>query len=246
MDEHSLATGLGGSLDGTLREYAAFPEYGLAPAPSNLSYGEAATLCCAGLVVWNALFGLSGKRIKQGDWVLTQGTGGVSTFALRLAKAAGARVVATTSNADKAKQLRSLGADHVINYREIKEWGAEAKRITGGYGFDHIVEVAGPVSIQQSLNAIAIGGVISIVGAVGSMSEKQPNVLDIWNHGCIVRGILVGSKVDLEDLVKAVEANGKELRPVVDRKIFKGIEKARDAYEYQWSGQHQGNVVIEI
>jgi NADPH:quinone reductase-like Zn-dependent oxidoreductase len=157
-----LATGLGGSADGTLREYAALSEQGLVKVPSNLSLVEAATLPCAAVTAWNALYGLESRALKPGQTVLTQGTGGVSIFAVQFAKAAGARVIATTSSAEKAEMLKKLGADHVINYKETPNWGEKAKELTSdGHGVEHVVEVGGPTTLAQSLNAIAIDGVIS-------------------------------------------------------------------------------------
>jgi len=156
-----LATGLGGSIDGTLREYAAISEQGLVKVPSNLSLVEAATLSCAAVTAWNALYGLESRALKPGQTVLTQGTGGVSIFALQFAKAAGARVIATTSSAEKAEMLKKLGADHVINYKETPNWGEKAKELTpDGHGVEHVIEVGGPTTLAQSLNAIAFDGVI--------------------------------------------------------------------------------------
>lgn len=246
LDERINATGVGGAVDGTLRQYAAFPETGLARAPANLNAVEASTLTCAGLTAWNALFGLAGRAVKQGDWVLTQGTGGVSIFAVQMAKAAGARVVATTSSAEKGRLLQRLGADVILNYRETPEWGAAAKKHTGGRGFEHIVEVAGPTSMKQSLDAIAMEGVISIIGFVGGTAPSQDaGFLEVLSRVCTVRGIVVGSKPQLDELVRAVEAN-ESLKPVLDERVFKGIDKAREAYDYMWSQQHQAKVVIEI
>jgi NADPH:quinone reductase-like Zn-dependent oxidoreductase len=136
LDQQTLATGLGGKVDGVLRQYGAFDENGLVHMPSNLNYLEASTLSCAPLTAWNALYGL--KDLKPGDWVLTQGTGGVSVTALQFAKAAGARVIATTSSNDKATKLRQLGADHIINYKEDEKWGETAKKLTGGRGGEYI------------------------------------------------------------------------------------------------------------
>lgn len=246
LDAHSVATGLGGSIDGTLREYGAFDETALVTAPTNLSSVEASTLSCAGLTAWNALFGLTGRQLKQGDWVLTQGTGGVSIFAVQFAKAAGARVVATTGSDHKAALLKKLGADVIINYKTTPEWGAEAKKASGGHGMDHVVEVAGPTSMQQSLNSVAIDGVISIIGFVGGgTKEKEPTFLQCLTNICTVRGLLVGSRVQLEEMCRAVEAN-ESLRPVLDPKVFDGIESAKDAYEYMWNQQHTAKVTIKI
>lgn len=172
----------------------------------------------------------------------------MSIFAVQFAKAAGARVIATTSSSDKAKLLEKLGADHVINYKETPEWGAKAKELTGAAeGVNHIVEVAGPASMKQSLAAVAVDGVISIIGFVGGgAKEKEPSFLECLGHQCTVRGLLVGSRVLLEDMCRAVEANPVALKPVVDPRVFGGIEKAREAYEYLDSQRHQGNVVIKM
>jgi NADPH:quinone reductase-like Zn-dependent oxidoreductase len=179
LDGASIATGLGGSVDGTLREYAAFDEQGLVHMPSNLNFLEASTLTCAALTAWNALYGLESRGLKPGQTVLTQGTGGVSIFALQFAKAAGARVIATTSSDKKAELLKKYGADHVINYKETPNWGETAKSLTpGGAGVEHVVEVGGPTTMAQSLKAVKIDGVISIIGFIGGFDKEQPSFLD--------------------------------------------------------------------
>lgn len=246
LDNASVRTGLGGAIDGTLRTVAAFDENGLVRMPSNLSFIEASTLTCAGLTAWNALFGLSDKKLLAGQWVLTQGTGGVSVFGVQFAKAAGAKVIATTSSAEKAKLLEKLGADHIINYKETPEWGAKAKELTGGVGVDHVIEVAGPASMRQSLASVKIDGVITIIGFVGGKKgEDEPGFLENLNHLCTTRGILVGNRGQMEDMCRAVEANPEKLRPVVDLKVFT-FDQLKEAYEYQWSGRHQGKVCIEV
>ncbi|KAF4119309.1 D-arabinose 1-dehydrogenase, Zn-dependent alcohol dehydrogenase family [Geosmithia morbida] len=247
LDQTTAATGLGGVIDGTLREYGAFEENGLVPLPRGLDYVEGATLTCAGLTAWNGLYGLEGKRLTPGQWVLTQGTGGVSIFAVQFAKAAGARVIATTSSADRAGLLRKLGADHIINYREKADWGEEARSITGGVGVDHVIEVAGPTSMAQSLKAVRIGGVISIIGFVGgaARAEGEPGFLDSLVSMCTVRGFLVGSRTQMEEMNLAIEGNIEKLRPVVDSKTFT-LDQVKEAYEYQWSGKHQSKVGIKI
>ncbi|CAM1505184.1 Fc.00g108210.m01.CDS01 [Cosmosporella sp. VM-42] len=245
LDGLSMKTGLGGAIDGTLRSVGAFDEQGLVTMPSNLSFVEASTLTCAGLTAWNALFGLADKKLLAGQWVLTQGTGGVSIFAVQFAKAAGARVIATTSSNEKAKLLEKLGADHIINYNDTPEWGAKAKELTGGAGVDHVVEVAGPTSMKQSLDSIKIDGVITIIGFVGGSTKDQPGFLENLTRLCTTRGILVGSRAQMEDMCRAVEANPERLRPVVDPKVFT-LDEVKEAYEYQWSGKHQGKVCIEV
>ncbi|KAH7068905.1 alcohol dehydrogenase [Paraphoma chrysanthemicola] len=244
LDFKSIGTGLGGALDGTLREYAVFDESGLAASPSNLSLLEASTLSCAAVTAWNALYGLESRALKPGQYVLTQGTGGVSIFALQFAKAAGARVIATTSSAKKAELLKKYGADHVINYKETPAWGEEAAKLTpGGAGVHHVVEVGGPTTMAQSLKAVAIDGVISIIGFIGGFEKNQPTFLDCLNNLCTVRGILVGSRLQLEDMIKAIEAN--DIHPVVDEKVF-GLSELKEAYQYMWDQKHFGKLTIKV
>jgi len=243
LDHQSLQTGLGGAVDGTLREYGIFDEQGLVAAPKNLNDLEASTLSCAGLTAWNALYGLESRALKPGQWVLTQGTGGVSMFALQFAKAAGARVIATTSSGSKAETLKSHGADHVINYKEVSNWGEKAKELTGGVGVQHVVEVGGPKTMAQSLKAIAIDGVISIIGFIGGMDKDQPTFLETLNNICTVRGILVGSRLQMEDMTRAIEAN--DIHPVVDEKVFT-LEELKEAYQYMWDQKHFGKLTIKV
>lgn len=241
MDIPATSTGLGGVIDGTLRQYGAFNEVGLAHAPQNLSAPEAATLTCAGLTAWNALYGL--KPLLPGQWVLVQGTGGVSIFGLQFAKAAGARVIATSSSADKCESLKKLGADYVINYNEDKSWGSTAKKLTpGGQGVDHVIEVGGASTLEQSCEAIKFEGVISIIGFLGG-PKPTTTALHALFHICTFRGVYVGSREMLEDMCRCVEAN--DIHPVLDQKVF-SLEQAKDAYQYLWDKKHFGKVAIKI
>ncbi|KAH8703113.1 putative zinc-containing alcohol dehydrogenase [Talaromyces proteolyticus] len=243
VDIAASQTGLGGVLDGTLREYGVFNENGLVRQPSNLNALEAATLTCAGLTAWNALYGL--KQLMPGDTVLVQGTGGVSIFGLLLAKAAGATVIATTSSKQKADTLTKLGAHHVLNYKTDINWGETARNLTpGGAGIDHILEVGGPGTLEQSLKAIKYEGVISIIGFVGGTNSKDsPQILDALSNICTFRGVYVGSRAQMEDMVRAIEVNN--IHPVVDKEVFP-LDKARDAYEYMWAQKHFGKIAIQI
>ncbi|KAM3526153.1 hypothetical protein MY4038_006962 [Beauveria bassiana] len=246
VDSVNVLSGLGGAIDGVFRAVGAFNEQGLVHRPSSLSAVEAATLPCSALTAWNALYGQTDAQITAGQWVLTQGTGGVSISALQFAKAAGARVIATTGSRDKEATLKKLGADHVINYKETPDWGAKAREITGGVGVDHVIEVAGPSSMRQSIKAIKIAGVITIIGFVGGAEgEKEPGFLECLNNLFTARGVLVGNRVQLEDMCRAIDANADRLRPVVDSKVF-GLEQLREAYEYLQSGKHFGKVCIRI
>lgn len=162
----------------------------------------------------------------------------------QFAKAAGAKVIATTSSSDKADKLKSLGADHIINYREDANWGETAKKITGGRGVQHILEVGGPNTMAQSLKAIAFDGVISIIGFLGGVKgEKQPTYLECLTNICTVRGVYVGSRAQFEDMNRAIEANG--IKPVVDQKVFK-LNEAKEAYQYMWDQKHFGKLGISI
>ncbi|GAP85150.1 putative zinc-containing alcohol [Rosellinia necatrix] len=240
VDIAATSTGVGGVVDGTLRQYGVFNETGLVRAPKNLSYAEAATLTCAGLTSWNALYGL--KALKPGDSILVQGTGGVSVFALQFAKAAGATVIATTSSKEKEEIVKKLGADHVLNYKEDENWGETARKLTGGIGVDVVIEVGGANTLQQSLKAIKYEGVIAIIGFLGGV-KAQSSLVDCLTHICTARGVYVGSRQQMEDMVAAIEAN--DIHPVVDSKSFT-LEQAKEAYEYQWDQGHVGKVVIDI
>lgn len=179
--------------------------------------------------------------------MLTQGTGGVSLSAIQFAVAAGATVIATTSSAAKGEQLKKLGAHHVINYKETPNWGEVAKSLTPeSVGVDHIIEVGGPGTVAQSLKAVKLEGVISIIGFLshGDKPEgEQPTLLDALANICTIRGLFVGSKQQFEEMNQAIDAN--KIKPVVDQKIF-GFEEVKEAYQYQWDQKHFGKVVIKI
>jgi len=196
----AVNTGLGGALDGALRQYGTFNENGLVDMPPSLNWAEGSTLSCAAVTAWNALYGL--KPLTPGDIVLTQGTGGVSIFAIQFAKAAGATVIATTSSTKKAETLKKLGADHVINYIETPNWGEKAKELTPhGSGVNYILEVGGATTMAQSLKAIGIDGIITIIGLLGGNATEQPSFAEALFNICVVRGVLVGSRIQFEEMV---------------------------------------------
>lgn len=236
VDFAAAGSGLGGAVDGTLRQYATFNENGVVRAPSNLDDLESSTLTCAGLTSWNALYGL--KPLLPGQTVLVQGTGGVSIFGLQFAKAAGATVIATTSSEEKTKKLKEFGADHVINYKTNPNWGEIARGLTrDNVGVDHIIEVGGSGTLEQSFKCAKFESVISIIGFLGGGdAQKMPNVLQALTHVCTVRGVYVGSKALMNDMVAAIEANN--IHPVVDEKVFT-LDKLRDAYDYMVSPLHR-------
>ncbi|MCJ1291161.1 hypothetical protein MMC34_002704 [Xylographa carneopallida] len=240
----TIATGVGGVVDGTLRQYGAFDEQGLVAMPETLDFQQGSTLTCAALTAWNALYGLESSSLKPGETVLTQGTGGVSIFALQFAKAAGARVIATTSSDAKAETLKKLGADHIINYKTDENWGETAKKLSpGGLGVDHIIEVGGPKTIKQSFDAVKIDGVITVIGFLAGHSKDEPSFLQVLQSTCVVRGALVGSREQFEKMNKAIDANG--IKPVVDEKVF-GLEELKEAYQYMWDQKHFGKLTVKI
>ncbi|CUS13044.1 unnamed protein product [Tuber aestivum] len=243
IDNLSIMTGLGGVLDGALREYGVFHEQGLVPLPKGLTFEEGATLPCAAVTAWNALNGL--KVLKPGQYVLVQGTGGVSVFALQFAKAAGAFVVATTSSAEKSEFLKKQGADVVINYKETLNWGEEARKHTPkNAGFDCIVEIGGPYTLPQSLAAIKFEGIISMVGFVAQKQTSEDiSLMQSLLRVCTVRGVLAGSRDMMLEMDAAIEVNG--IKPIVDKRTF-SFKEAKDAYLYQWEQKHIGKVVIKI
>lgn len=229
----------GDGCDGYAREFATVPAAALTHFPKNYSFEEAATLTCAGVTAWRAL--VVNGRIKAGEVVLVQGTGGVSIFALQLAKLAGATVIATSSSDAKLERLRSLGADHLINYKKTPAWGAEAARLSGQGGVHHVVEIGGPGTLPQSIDAIRMGGHISLIGVLTGWEGVVPTAALMIKQARL-EGITVGSRRHQLDLIRACEAGG--LKPVID-KTFPLLQLA-DAFRYQASNAHFGKICISI
>lgn len=238
-----VGAGLGQTIDGTLQEVGIFPEPALVHAPKDLSLDRAATLTCSGLTAWNALFGLKGNELQADDWVLVQGTGGVSIAALQFAVALGANVVATTSSEEKAKRLQGLGAKHVINYRTTLKWGAEARELTPeGKGFDLIVDVGGDSTLNESLKAVRVNGMIAATGILGSDSQPVSMLSALW-HVCTVRGIVLGTRNQFKDMNKFVAE--KNVVPEVDDEVFR-LEQAKEAYERLAAQKHFSKIIVKI
>lgn len=230
---------LGSPLDGMLSEYRVFSPSGLLEIPEHMSFEEAATLPCAGVTAWNALAG--GKPTRPGDTVLTLGTGGVSMLALQLAKAAGARVIVTSSSDAKLDKAKALGADELINYRTHPDWEQQVLALTDGQGVDHIVEVGAPATLPHSYQAIGPEGEIALIGVI-SRPEGDMNPWPLMRKLATLRGIFVGGKPLFVGLLKAVAYH--RIKPVIDS-VF-ALEDAREAYAYLKSAQHFGKVVIKI
>ena len=237
MEPADGQTALGGAIDGVLAEYAVFDEQGLVHIPAHLSYGQAATLPCAAVTAWNALYGL--HALQPGQSVLVLGTGGVSVFALQFAHAAGARVIATSSSDEKLGRARALGASDGINYRTHPEWQDEVKRLTGGRGVDHVVEIGGPGTLARSLGAVRHGGTVTLIGV---LTRGTLDPLAIFGSGAIVRPIYVGSRQMFEAMNRAIALH--RIEPVIDR-VFP-FEEAREAYRHLKGATHVGKVVIRI
>ena len=181
----------GDRTDGYAREEVVAPATAFTRAPKGYSHAEAATLTCAALTAWRALF--VEEKVLPGQTVLVQGTGGVSIFALQFAKAAGATVIATSSGPEKLQRLRDLGADHVINYREDPNWGQTARALTGGRGVDHVVEVGGPGTLAQSIMASKLRGHVSLIGVLTGIAGDVPTAMAMAGN-VRISGITVGSR----------------------------------------------------
>jgi NADPH:quinone reductase-like Zn-dependent oxidoreductase len=235
-----LSPALGVPLDGTLAEYIALHEDGVVAIPPSLSFAEAATLPCAGVTAWSALMVL-GNRIKPGDTVLCLGTGGVSTQAMQLAQAAGARVIITSSSDEKLAQARRLGAWEIINYKSHPEWHKEVSRMTEGRGVDCVIEVGGVGTLARSYEAIGFGGKIALIGFLGGFAGEQ-NPYSLMMKGGSLHGIGVGSTAMFEDLNRAIEAN--KIKPVVG-KVF-SFDEAAEAFRQFAAGDFFGKIVITL
>ncbi|KAL7933102.1 hypothetical protein V8C35DRAFT_322526 [Trichoderma chlorosporum] len=230
----AILSSLGAAVDGTLREYGVYPEHGLVRIADCLSLLEASSLPCAGVTAWTSLYG--DRYLRPGDVVLTQGTSGVSLFALQLAVAAGATVIATTSSSDKIQLLKDLGARHVLNYSMDKNWGETAKSLTrDGAGVDIVVEVGGALSVRQSLKAIRMGGTISLVGHLDSSEPLDPpfNPIEVLASQATIRAIGAGNHQDFVALMKAIDAS--HIKPVIDKRVFE-MDEAREAFQYMVGG----------
>ena len=231
---------LGGDIDGMLAEEVVLHEDALAKIPASLSFIEAATMPCAGVTAWNAIF-VSSNGIKPGDTVLLLGTGGVSVLGLQLARAAGLRTIITSSSDEKLQRARELGAHHTINYQAIPEWHEEVLALTQGRGADVVLEVGGQGTVNRSVSAAAMGGTVAIIGGVSGFGGEV-NPASLLSSAKRMVGIFVGSRAMLEEVMRFADVTG--LKPVIDR-VFP-FAQAQDAYRYMESGSHFGKVVIDV
>ena len=234
-----LRSSLGGGVDGVLAEHFVSPEQSLVRIPDSMTFEQAATIPCAAVTAWHALF--DSGDLQPGQTVLLLGTGGVSIFALQLAKTAGATVIVTSSSDEKLEQAQSLGADHGINYGKHSEWHREVRRLTGDRGVDHVVEVGGPGTLERSLKSTTVGGHVHLIGVLDSPGAKVSPMLSVFNL-LTVRGIYVGNREMHESTLRMMDQN--QIQPVIDKTF--SFDKAIDAYRYFAKQRHVGKVVIRF
>lgn len=228
----------GDGVHGMAAEYVVRPVSAFTKAPKGWSHAESATITTAGLTAWRAL--VVDGQLKAGATVLTLGTGGVSIAAVQLAKAMGARVIATSSSDAKLEKLKALGADAVINYKTHPEWFKEVLRLTDGVGVDHIVEVGGPGTLSQSMQCVKVGGHIALIGVLTGVQGDIPSALFMTKQARL-QGLIVASRRDQQEFITALEVNG--IRPVIDTTF--PFAQLADAFAHQQAGKHFGKVCVE-
>jgi NADPH:quinone reductase-like Zn-dependent oxidoreductase len=229
----------GDGIDGYAREGVTAPTTWFTHSPAGYSHAEAATLTCAGLTAWRAL--VVDGQIKAGSTVLVQGTGGVSIFALQFAKAMGATVIATSSSDEKLARLKAMGADHLINYKDDVAWGAKALELTGGVGVDHVVEIGGAGTLDQSMIATRVGGHIALIGVLAGFAGPIMTV-NLMAKNLRVQGLTVGSRQQQIDMIAAINATG--IKPVLDKSF--ALANLADAFRHQETGTHFGKIIVDI
>jgi NADPH:quinone reductase-like Zn-dependent oxidoreductase len=227
----------GDHADGFATTTVTMPAHCFGRGPAHLDFDTAATLPCAALTAWRAT--MVETHLRPGDWVLVQGSGGVSVFALQFARMAGCRVIATSSSDAKLKRLAALGAEQLINYRKTPDWGNAVRELTGGHGADLIVEVGGAGTVPQSVRAVAFGGCIAMIGVLTGIAGEVPTA-QLFQKNARIEGITVGSHAHQADMVAAIEANG--LVPVIDSHY--PLAHLAEAFRHQESGQHFGKICI--
>ncbi|UIR57886.1 NAD(P)-dependent alcohol dehydrogenase [Sphingobacterium sp. SRCM116780] len=235
--KNEIRTGL--QVSGTLAEFTVQPENTLVSAPKNLSDEEAASLPVAGLTAWTSL--VTKANIKAGQTILVQGSGGVSLFALQIAKSFGLKVIATTGSKEKEQKLKGLGADEVINYKEFPNWSDEVKRLNNGIGVDVTLDVAGNTTIEQSILSVKENGYVGIIGFM-SGNKITIDVFPLIMNYVRLQGYSVGHAEELRELVNAIEKNS--IKPVVGR-VY-SIEQTQEAFHRLKSGDAFGKIIIKF
>jgi NADPH:quinone reductase-like Zn-dependent oxidoreductase len=239
LDRAAQRSALGGPLDGTLSEYFLADADAVVRAPTLLSAQEASCLPCAGVTAFRALLELG--QLRAGNSVLCLGTGGVALFGLQIAHAVGARVILTSRSAEKLARAQALGADSTIDTTETTDWGDAARALSNGEGVDHVLEVGGADTFAQSLRAVRMGGLVSVIGVL-SGARTALDLRPVLMQDLRIQGVFVGSKQTFLDLIRLVEQHA--LRPQIDR-VFP-ITETRAAFEHAASGRQFGKVVIAL
>ena len=214
------------------------PASGVTRMPEGYTFAEAATLPCAGLTAWNGLMHSGG--LISGQKVLIEGTGGMSLMGLQFAKAAGAKIYATTSSSEKAERLKALGCEAVVNYKEDERWGKTIFRKSGG-GVDLTLDVGGGSTMGQSIEASKIGGTIISIGILGDGRKGSITFPKLFFKFINMKGIAVGNRIMQEAMISAIDVSN--IKPNVDKSF--SFDQLADAFKYQESGQHFGKIVLE-
>jgi len=233
-DRHDGWKALGGDVDGTAQEFAVLHEEDVLPIPDFLSFEQAACLPCAAVTAWHGLVAVG--HVKVGDWVLVIGSGGVSLFALQIARMSGARVIAISSTDSKLRRLRDMGATEGLNYKTTPDWGDKVRELANGEGVDQVVEVGGAKTIKQSLRATRNDGHVALIGDLSG----RPGSAEAAERGIAMSRVVVGSRRMTVDLIRAIELHG--VLPAIDRTF--PFDDLKSALSYIESGQHFGKVVI--
>ena len=233
-----FSSDLGGSTNGTLVEYGAFPAHGIVKLPSSFSYGEGACIPCAGVTAWNTIVE-AGKVNKESN-VLLLGTGGVSVFGVQIAKAMGANAIITSSSDKKLEVLKSLGADHCINYKSNKDWAENVLEATNGTGADIAIETGGPNTMAHTFEAMSFNGLIGLIGFLSGNANTSLDMMPLIGKNINLRGIAVGSVEMLERLLKCMQTNA--IKPYIGKEFH--FSEAKEALAYMESQSHIGKIVI--
>ena len=238
--KYELLSFIGDNQDGYATEYISIPETAITKIPNNLTLKEAATLPCAGLTAWRAL--VDEGNLKSGETVLVQGTGGVSVFALQLAKSFGATVIATSSSDDKLEKLKQLGADHLINYKTHPEWGKEVLKLTDNVGVDHVVEVGGAGTFSESVRCTKLAGHIALIGVLSGPSVSEIILPRIFLKQIRLSGIAMANQDSQIAMIEYLEEN--EIKPVISDSF--DLENLAAAFQHQIDNKHFGKISIDI
>ncbi len=228
---------MGETLDGCIAEMSCLPATGVTKIPDGYSYAEAATLPCAALTAWR---GLAEGNLEAGDKILIEGTGGMSIFALQLAKAAGAKVFATTSSPEKAERLKAMGVEDVVNYKEDERWGKTIFKMTGG-GVDNVLDVGGGSTMKQSIEAVKIGGHIASIGILSGGRKGEITFPKLFFKHLRMTGLAVGNVEMQNKMIDAINISG--MKPIIDKSF--AFDELAYAFRYQESGKHFGKIVLE-